>query len=285
MSTGISWTDETWNPWQGCTKISEECRYCYMFRDKAKHGQNPDVIARSSEQTFHKPYRLKTGTTVFTCSWSDFFHEKADAWRREAWGIIRECPSIRFIILTKRIERAADHLPNDWGNGYPNVCLGVTAGNQERFNERWEYLRRIPAAAYVISHEPALNMIDYPGDFLSLGKRGWVIAGGETGAAARPAHLWWIRRDRDQCMKAGVPFFFKSWGAWVPGVKRKKYDTFYDLQTGGCACVSMWKAHEWYAGGVSFFSPANVAGKNLLDGRTHEEFPEMPVEDPQLSLF
>ncbi len=283
MPTGIAWTDETWNPWQGCIRVSEECANCYMYREKERYGHNPAVVVRSSDQTFRKPLRLKPGTTVFTCSWSDFFHADADAWRNEAWAIIKECSSLKFIILTKRIDHAVHHLPEDWGNGYPNVCLGITAGNQHRFDERWAVLREIPAAAYVVSHEPALGLIDYPADFLSLGKRIGVIAGGETGPEARPAHLWWIRHDRDQCLKAGVPFFFKSWGQWVPGVR--KDSIYHQLQTGQAVCPSAWKVHEWAAGGLSFFTGKSFPNNDLLDGRQHTEMPEIAVVDPQLSLF
>lgn len=281
MPTGIAWTDETWNPWQGCTKVSEGCRYCYMYRDKYKLNQDPTQIVRSSDLTFRKPYRLGWGCRVFTCSWSDFFHTGADLWRREAWGIIKECPWIRFTILTKRPHLAAERLPADWGAGYPNVCLGVTAENQERFNERWDALKKIPAAAYVVSHEPALNMIDFPADFLSLGNRTGVIAGGETGPDARPAHLWWIRHDRDQCAKAGVPFFFKSWGEWVPGVK---HENSFRLQNRILTTGLGLDIHQWPAGEWSVRLPHNP-DNNLLDNKLHNQLPELRIEDPQPSLF
>lgn len=115
--TGISWTNATWNPWQGCHKVSLGCRECYMFREKIRYGREPNVVVRSRPHTFNLPLRLKTPQRVFTCSWSDFFIEEADPWRDEAWEIIRRTPHLTYQIVTKRPERMAGRLP--WGDGIP----------------------------------------------------------------------------------------------------------------------------------------------------------------------
>lgn len=122
--TAIQWTDHTWNPWQGCTKVTAGCDHCYMFRDMRRYGKNPEAVVRSSDATFYAPLRQPKKYTpgkVFTCSWSDWFHPAADAWRDEAWAVIRQTPRLTYQILTKRPNRIAGHLPTDWGDGYPNV--------------------------------------------------------------------------------------------------------------------------------------------------------------------
>ena len=133
--TGIAWTDATWNCWQGCHKVSTGCKNCYMFADKKRYGQNPDVVTRSTVATFNAPLkwaknREKYGhiNRVFPCSWSDFFIEEAEAWRAEAWAIIRQTPNLIYQICTKRPERIAACLPADWGTGYPNVWLYTLSG-------------------------------------------------------------------------------------------------------------------------------------------------------------
>src|SRR5262245_22876419 len=105
--TGISWTDVTWNPWQGCHRVSAGCRGCYMYAQKRRYGQEPSAVSRSSWATFNLPYRLREPGRVFTRSWSDFFLEEADDWRPMAWDIIKDTPHLTYQILTKRPERIA----------------------------------------------------------------------------------------------------------------------------------------------------------------------------------
>src|ERR1700761_9152752 len=114
-TTGIQWTNKSWNPWQGCRKVSAGCKFCYMFREKEKYGQNGSRIVRS-KTTFTAPLKWKDPSLVFTCSWSDFFIEEADEWRQEAWDIIKATPHLTYQILTKRPERIGMCLPADWGN-------------------------------------------------------------------------------------------------------------------------------------------------------------------------
>lgn len=221
-NSAIAWTDHTWNPWHGCRQVSPGCAHCYMFRDKQRFNQDPTVVVRS-KSTFRAPLRWKGPAHVFTCSWSDWFHEDADAWRAEAWKIVRDCPHLTFQILTKRPERIAAHLPSDWGDGYPNVWLGVSVELQ-RWTERITALCEVPAAKRFVSAEPLLGPLDLgewlcaeyetggPAGTVTLSLLDWVIVGGESGPKARPMDLEWARRLRDQCDYAGVPYFLKQLG-------------------------------------------------------------------------
>jgi protein gp37 len=162
-STVIEWTDATANFWRGCTKVSPGCAECYMFRDQRRYGRDPEVVVRCSPTTFNAPmtrkWRAKAAAIaandgrrmrVFTCSWSDFFHEASDPWRADAWDVIRACPEYDWQILTKRPELVADRLPADWGDGWPHVWLGVSIENR-RFIHRADQLRALPAAVRFIS--------------------------------------------------------------------------------------------------------------------------------------
>src|SRR6185437_1579859 len=202
-TTGISWTDHTWNPWHGCIKISPGCKNCYMYREKKQYGQQPDLVVRS-KTTFNSPLKWKSGR-VFTCSWSDFFIEQADAWRDEAWDIIRHTPHLTYQILTKRPGRIADHLPKDWGEGWPHVWLGVSVESQKYADERIPVLVKVPAKIRFLSIEPLLESIslrwmavfgkpyaaqrkdsDRTNHLDGLRKLDWVIVGGESGPNRRP---------------------------------------------------------------------------------------------------
>lgn len=218
--TGIQWTDHTWNPWQGCFKVSPGCAKCYMYRDKLRYGQKPDVVVRSAKATFTAPLKWNEPARVFTCSWSDFFIEEADPWRNEAWDIIRRTPHLTYQILTKRPERIVGHLPIDWPlDGYENVYLGISAESQPFYERRWSYLREVPLTwqRTFLSAEPLLGPIDL-GNFPVPG---WVIGGGETGKPddVRFTDNQWLRSLRDQCKRMEVPFFLKqitSGGRQIP---------------------------------------------------------------------
>jgi protein gp37 len=258
--TSISWTAATWNPWQSCHKVSPGCKNCYMFRDKEKYGQNPNVVVRSGPATFRGPLKWqreaergdRTGRAcdVFTCSWSDWFIEEADPWRDEAWDIVRRCPLLNFQVLTKRPERIADHLPADWGDGRPNVWLGVSVESGDYFG-RIAVLMDIPARVRFISAEPLLEDLTeirwgigdlerflhddrsypckvecYPFDGIKAipdhdwnsGKIHWLVVGGESGNPtgkyqARPCDLRWIRSIVHRCRTARVPCHVKQLGS------------------------------------------------------------------------
>lgn len=219
----IQWTSASWNPFQGCRKISQGCARCYMFRDKERYGQDPTNVHRSSRLTFEKPLKWqreaergdRTGDAcrVFTCSWSDWFIEEADAWRDDAWAIIRACPLLTFQVLTKRSDRIAGHLPTDWGAGWPNVWLGVSVEDRENLG-RIDDLRIIPAAIRFLSVEPLLGDVGE----IDLSGIAWVIVGGESGNEtgkyeARPCDIEWIRSIVRQCLDTGVACFVKQLGS------------------------------------------------------------------------
>jgi len=205
--SGIEWTEATWNPWMGCTKVSPGCDLCYMFREQARYGNDPAVVRRS-KTTFSAPLKWKEPRVIFTCSWSDWFHADADAWRPAAWEIIRQTPHHTYQILTKRPGRIARHLPPDWGDGWTNVWLGVSVESQATAF-RIRQLAEIPARVRFVSAEPLLS--GWSADLTGIH---WLIVGGESGPGCRPMDLEWARDLRDDCKDAGVAFFLKQLGGW-----------------------------------------------------------------------
>lgn len=204
-NSAIDWTDHTWNPWQGCHKVSPGCQNCYMFRDKKRFGQDPETVVRSARATFRKPLSWKDQARVFVCSWSDFFIEEADEWRVDAWEIIDLCRHLEFLLLTKRPERIIDCLPD--GGCPSNVRIGVTAENQEQWEKRVPLLVSLGMKNFV-SVEPMLSYITMsPMDAYGLD---WVICGGESGTDARWMSTHWARDLMDECVGAGIPFFMKQ---------------------------------------------------------------------------
>ncbi len=177
----IEWTEATWNPWHGCHKVSAGCKNCYMFRDKKRYGQDPNVVVRSKTK-FYDPLKWSEPRTIFTCSWSDFFIEEADAWRDEAFAIMALTPQHTYQVLTKRPEQMAEYisredqmaiakacarlsekfnLPNanvDWP--LPNVWLGVSIEDQATADERIPILLETEAAIRWLSVEPLLGPIN-----------------------------------------------------------------------------------------------------------------------------
>jgi protein gp37 len=229
---------------------------------------------------------MSPGNIVFVCPWGDFFHPAADSWRNEAWNIISERKDLIFIIITKRIERTNKVLPKNWFSdgvavGYSNVWLGITAENQDRLNARLPYLLSARQRVAIVSHEPALGPILYPRSFLEIGEHAWVIAGGETGfEATRPSSPDWFRNDRDQCQMAGIPFWFKQWGAWISGEKLS--GGFY-LQDGSflhksLVNTSLSNVKKWSDSEFSFRlqlrSTKWQGNSDFLDGVAHKERPK-----------
>ena len=217
QTTGISWTTHTWNPFQGCTKISPGCAHCYMHRDMARYGKDPRNIHRSADATFRAPLKRTRdgswswpdGGQVFTASWSDWGHDEVDPqWRRDAYAVIDARPALAFQVLTKRIQSQLwrDELPIV---PRPNVWLGTTIEDQRRADERGPALADLPAALRFYSVEPMLERVRMP-----LAGIGWVIVGGESGGReARPIDVDAIRDVRDQAGAVGVPVFVKQLGS------------------------------------------------------------------------
>ena len=213
-TTGIEWAHATWNPWMGCTMVSLGCTNCYMFREMKMYGRDPSTVVRTSDATFYAPLKwvkrgnVESGARVFTCSWGDWFHEDADLWRDDAWGVIKATPQYEYLILTKRPERIESSLPGDWGSGYDNVWLLVSSENQRMFDLRWSILKSIPAKVRGISAEPLLGEIDIREEHPD-----WIITGGESDRKnPRPTDLSWVRRLRDVCVERGIAFFHKQHG-------------------------------------------------------------------------
>jgi protein gp37 len=216
-TTVIAWTEKTWNPWQGCHKVSPGCLNCYMYAEKKRYGQDPATVVRSKPPTFNAPRKWTEPALVFTCSWSDFFIEEADAWRAEAWDVIRATPHLTYQILTKRPERIASCLPAGWGKGWPNVWLGTTVEDQAAADQRMPILAATPAAVRFVSCEPLLGPVNLRvvrADDSNTGmpQLGWVIVGGESGPHARPMAIRWAADLLAQCRAAGVAAFMKQTG-------------------------------------------------------------------------
>lgn len=210
----IQWTDSTYNPWHGCTKVSPGCDYCYMMRDKQKYGQDGTMIQRSKTK-FLEPLKWKEPRKIFMSSWTDFFIKDADDWRPEVWEkVIKQTPQHTYQILTKRINLVPRRLPKDWGNGYDNVWLGVSVENQDLANRRIPILQEIPAKVRFLSIEPLIGPVDLTN---LLDGIHWVIIGGESGNDTgkwryRPCELVWIKNIIEECLLQGVPVFVKQLG-------------------------------------------------------------------------
>jgi protein gp37 len=210
----IGWTTHSHNFWWGCHKISPECLKCYIAGIMKRAGKEP---FKGPMRTKHwdEPFRWDREAAaagerhrVFTCSMSDFFHEGADAWRDEAWEVIKACPNLDWLVLTKRPELAKDRLPADWGDGYPNVWLGVTVGCEKSLY-RLPHLHRLPAVVKFVSAEPLLERMDFRP---YLGWLDWIITGCEQAKKGerRLMDLDWVRDIERQCQEAGKRHFFKQ---------------------------------------------------------------------------
>jgi protein gp37 len=213
-TSAIEWTDATWNPWMGCERVSPGCAHCYMYREQRQYGHDPEALRRSKTK-FFEPLRWQEPKLVFTCSWSDWFHPGADAWRNDAWDVIRQTPHLTYQILTKRPELISERLPADWNEGWRNVWLGVSIENS-RFTWRAGALRDVPAEVRFLSAEPLLgSLFDGSGRRAPLDLKGidWVIVGGESGPGARPLDLSWALEIAAACDQASTPFFMKQLGS------------------------------------------------------------------------
>jgi protein gp37 len=216
--TKIGWADHSWNTWIGCPKKTDECKNCYMH----ERLEDPGRVRVTGREVWDRPLQWQAEAEaagrkdfVFTCSYSDFFNPEADDWRRPVWRIIRKCPNLIFLVLTKLPERIPDNLPPDWGEGYPNVWLGVSVG-RNKYVGRADVLRTLPTVKRWLSCEPLLE----PLPDLDLTDIDWVIVGGESGPKYRPMDLDWARDIRDRCLLAGVPFWFKQSAGLYPETGR-----------------------------------------------------------------
>ncbi|MDQ2874402.1 MAG: phage Gp37/Gp68 family protein [Actinomycetota bacterium] len=310
-TTKIEWTEATWNPVSGCTKVSPGCDHCYAERITERfHGPGSFTRVQLHEDKLDLPHHWRKSRRVFVNSMSDLFHDDVpDEYIARVWQVMASTPQHTYQILTKRharmrawVNRCAvspagwithdgtdpagaydgtgqivgypeepEH-PAWWGTGrhggkprhkpqpvargwpLPNVWLGVSVEDQKWADIRIPALLETPAAVRFLSCEPLLG----PVDGLDLDGIGWLIAGGESGPGARPMRPAWATSLRDQCQAAGVPFFFKQWGAyrWIAGSRWDEATT----------C--------WVDDGIL---PERVSRKlsgRKLDGRTWDEYPE-----------
>lgn len=231
--TGIQWTEATWNPLHGCSKVSEGCRNCYAigatrrlaectpgprFEGLVKDGNWTGVV-RLDQKLLLQPIRWSRPRRIFVNSMSDLFHgDVSEEMVDEVAATMAMCHWHTFQVLTKRAERMRDYSiatskTATWP--LPNVWLGVSVEDQKAAEERIPMLQQTPAAVRFLSVEPLIGPVDL-GRGLLDGIH-WVIVGGESGPKARPMDLDWARSLRDQCVVAQVPFFFKQIG----GVNKK----------------------------------------------------------------
>ena len=226
-NSSIEWTESTWNPVTGCTKVSPGCKHCYAERMAIRlAGMNQPRYRNGFEVTLQPdlvrlPLRWRQPRTIFVNSMSDLFHKEIpESFIAEVFQTMLEAHWHTFQVLTKRADRLADlrgRLP------WPiNVWMGVSV-ESPRYVNRIERLRAVPAAVRFLSVEPLLAPIPDP----PLAEIDWVIVGGESGPGARPMSPDWVREIRDRCVENRVPFFFKQWG----GVRKGRTGRLLDDRT------------------------------------------------------
>jgi protein gp37 len=233
QSSPIEWTEATWNPTTGCDRTSPGCDNCYaltlakrlkaMGVDKYQNDGDARTSGPGFRLTVHEdalsaPLRWKQPRLVFVNSMSDLFHDEVpEAFVQSVFQVMRDTPRHTYQVLTKRSRRLLRLAPQlDWP---ANVWMGVSI-ESARYRFRVDHLRQVPAAVRFISAEPLLG----PLGRVDLTDVDWVIAGGESGPAARPMDIAWGRELRNQCIAAGVKFFFKQWGGRTPKAGGRELD-------------------------------------------------------------
>jgi protein gp37 len=267
--TEISWTDSTFNPWIGCTKVSPGCDHCYAEALAARYGwarwgKHPRY--RTSAANWDKPRAWNADgprflrlhghrRRVFCASLADVFDNRTPKeWRAELFALIHATGELDWQILTKRPQNIAKMLPADWAYGYPNVWLGTTTEDEKHYRMRWPVLSKIPAARRFISYEPAVGQLGNLAITDTLPD--WIICGGESGPGARIMNPQWARELRDQCITLGVAFFHKQWGTYKSN-------------------PAVWAGFS-EADVRAYDPPTNGKGGALLDRQLHRAFPGGP---------
>jgi protein gp37 len=272
----IEWTDSTFNPWIGCTKIHRRagkpsaCDFCYAEAWSKRSGQvvwGDKPRKRTTEaywrgplkwnataEEFHR--RMGRRQRVFCASRADVFDNQADpSWRADLFRLVRKCDQLDWQFLTKRPQNIRKMLPMDWGDGYPNVWLGVTAEDSEAYKQRAAHLLKIPAVVRFVSYEPAMGAIGH----LSIDgvAPDWLIIGGESGVRAerlRPTNPLWVRAAIAECNQVGAAPFLKQWGNYTNN-------------------PLVFESGLTFAQAALVDPPSNGKGGAILDGQLHRKFP------------
>ncbi len=220
FDSSIEWTTHTFNPWWGCTKVSDGCKFCYAETLSHRYGHDVWGVGKErrlmSDTYWKQPAKWNAAaksagqrSRVFCASMADVFEEQAPEGQRERlWQVIRETPHLDWQLLTKRPHLIAGLLPNDWGTGWPNVWLG-TSIEDARVVERVQQLKSVAAVVHFLSLEPLIG----PLPNLPIEHIEWVIVGGESGPGARRMAPEWVRGIKQQCLDSGTALFFKQVGA------------------------------------------------------------------------
>jgi protein gp37 len=235
QASKIEWTDRTWNPVTGCTKVSQGCKNCYAEKMHERfNGKGSFRNVQERPERLHQPLKWKTPSKIFVNSMSDLFHEDVSFdFLYDVFLVMKKAKHHTFQILTKRPDIALKFFNHYAYINYelPNVWLGVSVEDQKTADERIPILLHLPATVRFLSCEPLLEKINISTIRIYLPLEGsvmfhrrkligskidWVICGGESGHAARPMHPDWVRTLRDQCKATNVPFFFKQWGEYMP---------------------------------------------------------------------
>jgi protein gp37 len=315
----IEWTDATWNPVRGCTKVSPGCAHCYAetfaerFRGVEGHPYEQGFDLRLVPDKLQDPLRWTKPRMIFVNSMSDLFHtDVPEDYIDKVFAVMALAHWHTFQVLTKRADRMQQYAaklyeqfkenkPWGWGAvravkalsglhrkrddtihhrieefgiahraGFPNVILGVSVENRKHGLPRIEHLRRTPAAVRMLSIEPLLEDLGQ----LDLTGIGWVIVGGESGHGARPMHPAWVRSIRDQCVKAGVPFFFKQVGEWGWSGTHEDRRLLMD-ESGRTAPHNTPKGIGTHVrqGQCIVYRVGKKAAGRMLDGRIWDEYP------------
>lgn len=275
----IEWTDDTFNTWWGCTEVSPACDECYARILAHRYGH--EVWGKDAPRRFfgdahwNEPLKWNRRAAesgkrerVFCGSMCDVMEDRGDLHdaRLRLYELIDDTRDLDWLLTSKRPQNFERLFPFNWlQEPMPNVWLLTTVENQD-FEWRIKAMLRCPAVVHGISAEPLVGPLNLPQKFLDLGKRGWVITGGESGAKPRPSDPRWFQHLRDQCVEAGVPFFFKQWGEWAPtamvgfgGRERKAHHVFSNGDGTGVEMIRVGKKE---------------AGR-LLEGVEWSQFPEV----------
>lgn len=276
----IEWTHHTFNPWWGCHKVSPACKHCYAEAWAKRVGLEV-WGARAprrffSENHWREPLKwereaLESGERrrVFCASMADVFEARKDLdeTRRRLWVLIDQTPNLDWLLLTKRPEQVAGMVP--WRDNWPkNVWLGTTVENQKYAEIRLPELVQNKAACLFLSCEPLLGEVDLSKWLptrkeASRGYINWVIAGGESGAGARPMHPDWARSLRDQCLERRVAFHFKQWGHWAP------------LESGNGHVLRQLEVESAAGGKITLGRYLKKEAGRILDGKTWDGVPDI----------